>query len=163
MTVPGELEVLRKKALQVGVPARRSDTSLYTLLSECLVVCLKVERDGLHEEVRSALTITHENGKRQYVEKRTHVSTLVSRYVLGGVDNRNSVYRYARVLKVAMLEQVSPAHFVEWVKGKGGIARASLKPQTNEHVIKRIRAMKPGQTATVSKDDHGNLFIVLHT
>jgi len=88
-----------------NLPTRRTDAMLYKLLAECRAICEFVEANQLHDELRHAVKdkgLIRPEQNRSYVERKSSTGILVARYVLTGVDNRNSVYRYGKVLTRAM-------------------------------------------------------------
>ena len=122
------LQLAREHADSGGVPMRRTDKALYALLAECLGICEDVERDGLLPELREAVRVTvdirgqNNAGKgRRYAETGSDVYTLVARAVLEGVDNRNSVYRYAGALRCAGERQIRSVELEEWLTTHGGV------------------------------------------
>lgn len=123
------LNAARDRALKGGLPTRRRDGALYALLSGCLFICEKVQREGLEAELRRAVQVSvDERGKgnagkgRRYAEKDSDAYILVCRHVLEGVDTRNSVYRYAVALREAAARQVSSPDLSKWLKDNGGVS-----------------------------------------
>lgn len=135
-TLLERLDAAKEHAFNGGIPIRRKDGQLYALLAECLTICEEVEREGMFEELRQ-IAVTHvderrprgevtraesNNGKgRRYVEKGSDCYILVARYVLAGVDTRNSTYRYAVTMREAAKRQISGADLADWLAKNGGV------------------------------------------
>ena len=121
------LEAARLKAFNGGIPLRRKDGALYALLSGCLFICEKVQREGLEQELRDAVRVRVDiRGKdnagkgRRFAFKESDAFVLVSRYILSQ-DSRNSVYRYASTLREASAKNIQSSELQEWLKKNGGV------------------------------------------
>lgn len=128
MNIRERLIAARNRASNGGIPIRRKDAALYSLLSECLGICEDVLRDGLLPELREAIRVSvdirgaNNAGKgRRYAETTSDAYILVARAVLSDVDNRNSVYRYAVTLREAGKRQIRSADLVQWLTDNGGV------------------------------------------
>ena len=121
------IEDLRAKAQADGLPVRRADAQLYAILAECLSICEEAQETDsvrvLAEAVaQSVAGSEHDNGRgRRYLERRSDVFTVVARAVLEGVDNRNSVYRYALTLREAARRGLTSAVLEDWLLQNGGV------------------------------------------
>jgi hypothetical protein len=137
MNLHDRLEQARNHAYNGGLPVRRKDGKLYAILAECLSICEEVIRDQKEDELRAAVKVSVDcrnpevwgkgraagnagKGKR-YAESTSDAYILVARYVLEGVDNRNSVYRYASTLRAAGERQIASSDLVEWLENNGGV------------------------------------------
>lgn len=138
------LQLAREHAHNGGLPIRRKDGKLYHLLAECLTICEEVISAGMFEELRQLARVSvnerrprgevtraeSNNGKgRSYVEANSDAFILVCRYVLAGVDERNSSYRYATTLREASKRGIAGADLVAWLADNGGV-NALYRPTT---------------------------------
>lgn len=152
------LHAARDLALRAGVPSRRKDAELYRLLADCLAICEMVERDGLRERLRDEIAVSvdirnqNNAGKgRRYVEQGSDVPVTVCRFVLDGVDNRSSVYRYATCLREAMKRQILSDSLVDWVQENGGLL--TLYQGRERSVTQfRVKTLHLNSRVTVPKD-----------
>lgn len=126
--LPTLLETVRQKALKGGLPTRRKDGALYGLLTGILFICEKVDREGLHDELREAIRVTVDvrgqgnAGKgRRFSFKGADAPVLVCRHVLGEIDTRDAVYRYARALREARKRGLTSGELSGWLKKNGGL------------------------------------------
>lgn len=139
------LDAAKKRAIAGGLPTRRKDKALYGLLAGCMFICEKVERENLHDELRTHIRISvdirgeNNAGKgRRYAEKMADVTVLVCRYVLQN-DNRNSMYRYAATLREAFKHQIPSTELVEWLTKNGGVnALYKSRPVTARSVKLKV-------------------------
>lgn len=121
------VEALRTKAQADGLPVRRADAQLYAILAECLSICEEAQVTNnvraLAEAVAQSVAGTeHESGRgRRYFERRSDVFVVVTRAVLEGVDNRNSVYRYALTLREAARRGLTSGTLEDWLLQNGGV------------------------------------------
>lgn len=122
------LAAARARAHQGGLPVRRKDGRLYAVLAECLSIAEDVIRHGQITELREALRVSvnvrgHGNAGRgrRYAEAGSDAFVLVARAVLEGVDNRNSVYRYAATLREAARRGIAACDLAEWLARNGGV------------------------------------------
>lgn len=116
----------RRQAQNDGVPVRRSDLQVYALLDECLGICEKVTAQGMLDELRELVKqeVPDLWGRnRRYTSPRSDVYVLVSRFVLEGKDNRNSVYRYASAMRQAHKKGVQSGELIDWLVESGGIVQ----------------------------------------
>ena len=58
MTLADRLKAVRQQALDGGLPVRRKDRDLYSILASCLEVCEEVVRDGLEDELREIFRVS---------------------------------------------------------------------------------------------------------
>lgn len=172
------LHAARDLALRSGVPARRKDSELYRLLADCLAICELVERDGLKERLREEIAVSvnirnqSNKGKgRRYVELGSDIPVTVCRFVLDGVDNRSSVYRYATCLREAAKRQIRSDALVDWVQKNGGLVtlyqgrkRGVTQFQVKTlHLNSRVNVPKDGMvTLTLRRDMRGFFDVVSH-
>ena len=154
----------REHADMGGVPMRRTDGALYALLAECLGICEDVERDGLLPELREAVRVTvdirgvgNAGRGRRYAESDSDVYTLVARAVLEGVDNRNSVYRYAGALRCAGERQIRSDKLEHWLATHGGVVtlyetrqRPDIERSTKTVVLDQSIKYKVGVPITIT-------------
>ena len=129
-----ELDALRTEAQTAGLPVRRTDARLYDLLSRVYAAALAVDREGGVADLCArvdGLQSPKPGANRAFLFKQSDVFILASRYVLTGVDNRNSVYRYAAALRGASRRQISPEDLPAWLSENGGL-RELLKPHDDE-------------------------------
>jgi len=161
MTLRARLQAARDQALAIGLPARRKDADLYRLLAACLAFCEEVERDNLHEELRDAVRVSvdernpeiwgqgrgagNQGRGRRYVETGSDCYILVSRFVLEQVDTRNSVYRYAKALRVAGKRQMRAADLVEWLTKNGGVRALESSVPANTGKGRYARLIRAAQ------------------
>lgn len=125
-----DLESLRSEAQANGLPVRRTDARLYDLLSRVYAAALAVEREGAVADLCArveGLKSPKPGANRAFLFKHSDVFILASRYVLTGVDNRNSVYRYAAAMRGAAQRQIKPDDLSAWLAENGGL-RELLKP-----------------------------------
>jgi hypothetical protein len=183
-SLQSKLAQAREHALNGGVPIRRKDGKLYALLAECLSICEEVIRDGMVEELRQIARVSVDerrprgevtraesnNGKgRRYVEAGSDAYILVARYVLAGVDGRNSHYRYATTLREAGKRQIAATDLAEWLTENGGVNAlyrpTTMKPETNQtrqlYLNQRIKFPREGAfTITLRHDGKGFFDVV---
>lgn len=160
------LDLARQHAFNGGLPIRRKDGKLYALLAECLTICEEVNAAGMFEELRQLArisvnerkprgTVTRtegNNGKgRSYVESNSDAYILVCRYVLAGVDERNSSYRYATTLREAAKRKIAGADLVAWLTENGGV-NALYRPTTMKSDANRTRQLYLNQRITFPRD-----------
>ena len=138
----------KAKALNGGLPMRRKDGTLYSLLAGCLFICEKVQREGRETELREAVRVSVDirgqgnAGKgRRYAERTADAYILVCRHVLDGVDNRNSTYRYAQALRNAHKLQITSDDLASFFAKKGGVAALHLAEAKTKD-IGRARTLK---------------------
>lgn len=163
-----QLEAAREIAMQAGLPVRRSDADLYSLLAKCLGICEYVEANNCFEELRTTLAAhVPANGRgRVYVEKRAHPTVLVCRYVLEGRDSRNSFYRYAASLKEAQRRGIRSENLPAWLSENGGVntlyrGRPVKSKQVGTsvlHLNSRVIAPKKGTQFCVTLEEDGRGF-----
>lgn len=148
------LAAVKQKAVKGGLPTRRKDGALYGLLSGILFICEKVERENLHEELAKAVYVhvdvkgEDNAGKgRRYLNDKTDTHTIVCRHVLGSIDTRDAVYRYARSLREASKRQISSRELALWLKNNGGLAALNVvKPRERKTKVLRLtEAISYGQ------------------
>lgn len=152
------LEAARKRAIDGGLPTRRKDKQLYGLLSGCMFICEKVERENLYDELRQHIRVSVDvRGKgnagkgRRYATPEADVTVLVCRYVLQA-DNRNSVYRYAATLRQAFARQLTSAQLVEWLTENGGVnALYKARPLTKKTV--KMKVLNLTEPIEIRKDE----------
>jgi hypothetical protein len=178
------LETARRHAFNGGVPIRRKDGKLYALLAECLAICEEVNRAGLFEELRQlsvqrvdqrrprgeVTRAESNNGKgRRYVEAGSDAFILVARYVLAGVDGRNSHYRYATTMREAAKRGIRSGALVDWLGANGGVNAlyrpTTLKGNCNQtrqlYLNERITFPREGEfTLTLCHDGKGFFDVV---
>lgn len=154
-SLQSKLTQAREHALNGGIPIRRKDGKLYALLAECLSICEEVIRDGMFEELRQMTRVSVDerrprgevtraesnNGKgRRYVEAGSDAYILVARYVLAGVDGRNSHYRYAHTLREAGKRGIAGADLAQWLTENGGV-NALYRPTTMKSPLNQTRQL----------------------
>ena len=125
-----DLEALRAEAQAEGLPVRRTDSRLYGLLARVYGAALQIQTDGNVADLRARagnLKSPKPGASRSYLERGSDVFILASRYVLTGVDNRNSVYRYAAAMRGAAKRQICATDLPNWLVENGGL-RELLKP-----------------------------------
>ncbi len=122
------LNAAREQAVKGGLPTRRKDAALYALLSGCLFICEKVQREGLEPELQKAVRVSVDErgvgnkGKgRRYAHKSSDAYVLVIRYVMGGTENYATRSRYAKTLREAANRQIRSTELVEWLVKNGGV------------------------------------------
>lgn len=162
----GRLDHAREAAFNGGLPIRRKDGALYSLLAECLSICEDVIAANLFEELRTLAvvrvnarqprgTVTRaesNNGKgRRYVEAGSDAFILVARYVLSGVDNRNSFYRYATTLREAHKRQIASADLAAWMREHGGV-NALYAPAAYRKESRRTKVLHLNQAITFPRE-----------
>jgi hypothetical protein len=160
------LDAAREHAFNSGVPIRRKDGNLYHLLAECLGICEEVIAASMFEELRQMAvvrvnqrqprgTVTRaesNNGRgRNYVEKGSDAFILVARYVLSGVDGRNSHYRYAVTMREAHKRQIASADLVAWLGENGGV-NALYRPTTMKGEANQTRQLYLNQRITFPRE-----------
>jgi hypothetical protein len=178
------LNLAREHAHNGGLPIRRKDGKLYHLLAECLTICEEVQAAGMFEELRQLARVSvnerkprgtvaraeSNNGKgRNYVEANSDAYILVCRYVLAGVDERNSSYRYATTLREASRRGIAGADLVGWFGENGGVNAlyrpTTMKADTNQtrqlYLNQRITFPREGEfTITLRHDGKGFFDVV---
>jgi hypothetical protein len=165
-TLLTRLDQAREHALNGGVPIRRKDGKLYQLLAECLGICEEVNSAGMFEELRQLAvvrvnerqprgTVTRaesNNGRgRKWVEKGSDAFILVARYVLAGIDGRNSHYRYAVTMREAAKRQIAAADLVQWLGENGGV-NALYRPTTMKNAANQTRQLYLNQRITFPRE-----------
>lgn len=158
------LDAARERAFNGGVPIRRKDGKLYHLLAECLGICEEVIGAGMFEELRQLAVVrvgfreprgTLERkgvGKgRSYVEKGSDAFILVARYVLAGVDGRNSHYRYAVTMREAHNRGIASGDLVTWLGENGGV-NALYAPAAYRKESHRTKVLHLNQTITFPRE-----------
>ncbi len=173
MGLQAKLDAARDHALNGGVPVRRKDGRLYQLLAECLGICEDVIAADMFEELRQiAVTRVNErqprgtvtraesnNGKgRRYVKAGSDAFTLVARYVLAGVDTRNSHYRYATTMREAHKRHIAAARLVEWLGENGGV-NALYGPATFKGDIQSKKTLHLNQTVNFPREGEFTLIL----
>jgi len=178
------LDAARDHAFNGGVPIRRKDGKLYQLLAECLGICEEVIAASAFEELRrlAVVSVNHRQPRgtvtraesnsgrgRNYVEKGSDAFILVARYVLAGVDGRNSHYRYAVTLREAHKRQIPAADLVTWLGENGGVnalyAPAAYRKESHRtkvlHLTETISFPREGAfTLTLRHDGKGFFDVV---
>lgn len=153
------LNTARIHALNGGVPMRRTDAALYTLMAECLAIIEDVERDNLHDELRSAIKVDGVGlAGRRYVESKADASIMVCRYVLAGNDTRNSTYRYALSLREARRRQIRSDTLTDWLRSNGGI-NTLYKTRSTETKSNIVRTLHLNAPVTVTPGEWLNIRI----
>jgi hypothetical protein len=163
------LDAARARAFNGGVPVRRKDGKLYQLLAECLLICEEVISAGQETELREMVRVSVDvkrpetwatglgrqasnNGRgRRYAESRSDAFILVARYVLTGVDGRNSFYRYATTLREAHKRQIAGADLVKWLGHNGGV-NALYRPATIKGESYMTRQLQLNQRIAFPRD-----------
>lgn len=153
------LDQLRSEAAAEGLPVRRTDGRLYHLLAKVYGAALEIDRTGAVSKLEAkvgALPSPKVGANRSFLFPGSDVFILASRYVLTGVDNRNSVYRYAKAMRGAADRQIAPVDLPKWLSENGGL-RELLKPvddaaQRFGRVLTLGRAItyRPGDTITLT-------------
>lgn len=179
-----KLEAARQHAYNGGIPVRRKDGKLYALLSECLSICEDVIAQDMFEELRQLArvsvnerkprgTVTRAEGNngrgRNYVEKGSDAFILVCRYVLKGVDERNSSYRYATTLREAHRRSIKSVDLATWLSENGGVnalyGRAIYKSEVYSkrtlHLNEPISFPREGEFTITLKHDGKGFFDVV--
>ena len=163
----------KEHAISEGVPARRKDQTLYKLLAECLHICEFVQLYHLEDQLRSEIAVSvdmrgHNNyGKgRRYTERSADVFILVCRFVLEGVDNRNSIYRYAAALREAHRRNLKAGDLEKWLLNRGGGVNHLFRSRERAPYLSRLRVLHLNQkvvipesgkiTLTLQRDEKGD-------
>jgi hypothetical protein len=165
-SLSARLDQAREHAFNGGVPIRRKDGKLYALLAECLGICEEVIAADAFEELRRlAVTRVNErqprgtitraesnNGRgRRYVEAGSDAFILVARYVLSGVDGRNSFYRYAVTLREANKRKIASTDLVRWLGENGGV-NALYAPAAYRKESHRTKVLHLNQTVSFPRE-----------
>jgi hypothetical protein len=184
MDILEKLDTARQHAHNGGIPVRRKDGKLYALLSECLSICEEVIAEGMFEELRQLArvsvnerkprgTVTRNesnNGRgRNYVEKGSDAFILVCRYVLSGVDERNSSYRYATTLREAHRRSIKSQELSSWLKENGGvnalygraIYKGDISSKRTLHLNEAVSFPREGEFTIRLKHDGKGFFDVV--
>lgn len=175
-TLAARLDAVRATALSDGIPVRRKDGRLYGLLADCLALCEDVIRNGEETELRELVRVSVDlrgqgnSGKgRRYAETGSDAFILVARYVLSGVDGRNSFYRYAGTLRTAFKRGIASSALAEWLQANGGVNalyipggnRAATRQTKTLHLNRRITFPREGVfTLTLRHDGKGFFDVV---
>lgn len=117
-----DLEVVKKKAK--AFPVRRSDQELYGVLSACLHMAYRVQREGIFEDVKSAFIKqerSRKEGKNYHVDSRSDIPLVIGRLVFTEEKGRNAAYRYCVVLREAMEREIQPQELVSYLTENGGM------------------------------------------
>jgi hypothetical protein len=150
-----DLDALRTEARTTGLPVRRTDARLYDLISRVYGAALRIDRDNatasLRARVEGLKSPKPDARRRAYVERQSDVFILASRYVLTGVDNRNSVYRYAAAMRGAADRQIPPDKLPGWLAENGGL-RELLKP-VSDHGERSRRVLTLDRPVTFRPGD----------
>lgn len=117
------IRALRGRALGEGLPTRRSDDRLYSLISDTYDLCLDVPV----EELRGVTLPAVQGRTVSKPHLDSDIFIIVSRLILTGVDNRNSIYRYASAMRAAHARQVPRGTLRQFLSENGGL-RSLLKP-----------------------------------
>lgn len=165
-SLQSRLEQAREHAFNGGIPIRRKDGKLYALLAECLTICEEVQAAGMFEELRRLArvsvnerkprgTVTRAEGNngrgRSYVEAKSDAFILVCRYVLAGVDERNSSYRYAVTLREAAKRGIAGVDLAAWL-GKNGGVNALYAPAAYRKESHRTKVLHLNQTVSFPRE-----------
>ncbi len=166
-TLQSRLDLAKAHAFNGGIPIRRKDGKLYQLLAECLGICEEVIRDRREAELREMVRVSVDarnpeiwgngraksnNGKgRRFAYHDSDAFILVARYVLAGVDGRNSHYRYAVTLREAHKRQIASADLVAWL-GENGGANALYGPATFKSDVQSKKTLHLNQTISFPRE-----------
>jgi hypothetical protein len=166
-TLQSRLDAARENAFNGGVPIRRKDGKLYQLLAECLGICEEVKARGQEAELREMVRVSVDarnpeiwgngraasnNGRgRRFAYSDSDAFILVARYVLAGVDGRNSHYRYAVTMREAHKRQIAAAGLVEWLGENGGV-NALYGPATFKGDVQSKKTLHLNQTITFPRE-----------
>lgn len=185
-TIIERLDAIRATAIVNGVPVRRKDGRLYTLLADCLTLCEEVLRDNLEPELREAVRVTVDarnpeiwgsgrtqsnNGKgRRFAMANADAFLLVSRYVLTDLDNRNSHYRYALTLREAANRQIKGSDLAYWLSNNGGVnalyipggKRAETRNTKHLYLNQAVRFPATGTFTLILEHDGKGYFNVMN-
>jgi hypothetical protein len=147
------MDTMRQTVRLHGIPVRRKDGALYAMLASCLGLCQDVQRLQLEDAIKDRLgdrpALAGRN--RRYVFQTTDVYVLVARYVLEGVDERNSVYRYATTLRRAAEFGLERDTMAEWLATEGGV-NALFRTRQVEARTATTRTLHLSSPVTVVKD-----------
>lgn len=108
---------LRGRALGEGLPTRRPDDRLYSLISDTYDLCLEVPV----EELRGVPLPVIRGRTMSKPRLNADIFVVVSRLILTGVDNRNSIYRYASAMRAAHERQVPRGTLRQFLSENGGL------------------------------------------
>ncbi len=161
------LDAARESAFNGGVPIRRKDGKLYRLLAECLGICEEVKARGQEAELREMVRVSVDarnpeiwgngraasnNGRgRRFAYLDSDAFILVARYVLAGVDGRNSHYRYAVTMREAHKRGIPSADLVTWLGENGGV-NALYAPAAYRKESHRTKVLHLNQTITFPRE-----------
>lgn len=124
MTVLAQLDEIRERARKGGLPVRRKDAELYSILAEIYRLSHDIDFSSARGTlIRTLADRVSDNRNRVYVQHNTDNHLLVCRYVLEGEDNRNSIYRYAMALKEARKREIPKGGLAAWLCENGGVNR----------------------------------------
>jgi hypothetical protein len=168
-TLQARLDAAREHAFNGGVPIRRKDGKLYQLLAECLSICEEViaarQEPELREMVRVSVNVklphtwgtglgrkVSNNGRgRRFAQPDADAFILVARYVLSGVDGRNSHYRYAVTMREAHKRQIPASGLVAWLGENGGV-NALYGPATFKGEVQSKKTLHLNQTISFPRE-----------
>ena len=105
-------------------PARRSDSELYVLLSDCMSLAARVAHDEQAKEALKARTIADDlarGAKRSYFERDADEFLIVGRFMFGGVKARAACWRYTSCMREASKMGVDADNLADWLSKNGGI------------------------------------------
>ena len=150
------IEALRAVAQSDGLPVRRADARLYAILADCLAICEDALSQNALPELRRAVMVSVSGvapaGRgRKYLEQRADAYVIVARAVLDGIDNRNSVYRYAMTMREAARRGIASQALEKWLGENGGI-NALFKARPVSARKATTRTLNLNQSVTVPKD-----------
>lgn len=134
----GEVTVRHKK---------HASYRLYSVLSKCMSVIEKCERDPAeYHAVEQAFIAQPHDGNRRFVEKgERQIFILVCRYVFDGTNRANSI-RYAQALEQAAKLQINSGKLETWMRDNGGVNalyyRRKLKPMASAKTLRLDKSIE---------------------
>ncbi|MCX7085848.1 MAG: hypothetical protein NTY69_09965 [Methylococcales bacterium] len=115
---------------------------LYVLLGSCLPIYEELK--GTKNEGAFIKTVKDEFILRGMpIQKNLNIMTLIVRKVFD--SNSQSVYTWARALRVAVREKVTPETFVDWVNNNNGIEEVAKIKGATTVTKKRRKALEEAE------------------
>jgi len=129
-----KLDELVAKRNKWQVQYDRTNNTLYELLAGCLdsyyaIKGTKGEKVFL-ENIKESL-----QARNLKVQEGTTVLNLIVRYVFD--SDRRRIHGYARVLRVAVKEEIEVVKFVDWIKQAGGLEEITSSKGATEATLKK--------------------------
>jgi hypothetical protein len=181
------LDAARDEAYNGGLPVRRKDATLYSLLAKCLAACEIVQREGREDDLRDLIRVSvdardpsiwgqgraagNQGRGRRYVEAASDVFIMVCRYVLPETETRAARSRYASALREASRRQICSSELAAWLSENGGVltlfksrpVKAKSVTTRTLHLNSAVTCPKSGRFSVTLEMDARGFFNVIGT